>query len=100
MTITIELTPEEERQLREKAERQGQAPEGVVHSLVRNGLFPSPMTLRPQTLVSDKAHEALVQRLLDAGLMAERPMRPLGPPPPLITVRGRPVSETIVEERR
>ncbi len=45
MTVTIELTVEEEAQLRAKAERQGQAPEGVLRRLVRQGLStPEPVT--------------------------------------------------------
>lgn len=99
MTITIELTPEEGAQLLERAERQKQPPEGIAHSLVHHGLFSSPVTLVDQTPISDKAHEALVQRLLSAGLMTERPTRPLGPPPPPIAIQGRPVSETLLEER-
>ena len=101
MTITLELTSEEEQRLRETAARQGQAPEGVVHSLVHQGLFaPAPTTPFDKPPVFDEAHERLAQRLLETGLMTQRPTRPLGPPPPLIIVRGRPVSETIVEERR
>lgn len=60
MTITIELTPEEETQLLAKAGRQKQPPEGVVHSLVHQGLFSSP---------------------------------------PPIAIQGRPISETLLEER-
>jgi len=99
MTITIHLTLEEEAQLLERAKRQKQPPEGVAHSLVHQGLFAPPVTCLEQTSVPDEAHEALVQSLLDTGLMTERPTRSLGSPPPPIVVKGRPVSETLLEER-
>lgn len=67
MTITIELTFEEEALLRQKAERQNQAPENVAHGVVHQGLLASPEQPQLQT-VSDEAHEALVQSLLDDGL--------------------------------
>ncbi len=97
MTITIKLTLEEEAHLLERALRQKQPPEGIVHSLVHQGLFSPSASDRP--LISDKAHEALVQHLLDIGLMTEQPSRSLGLPPPLIAVQGHPVSETLLEER-
>lgn len=99
MAVTVELMAEEETQLRAKTERQGQEPEGVVHGLVRQGLSAPVLTVPlADAPVSDEAHEALIRRLLATGLMAERPTRPLGPPP--IIALGRPVSEIIVEERR
>ncbi len=101
MTITIELTSEEETLLRQKAERQGQAPEAVVHGLVQQGLLATPPEQPELQTVSDKAHEALVQHLLDTGRMSKRPTNPgqLRPFRP-ITMTGKPVSETIIEERR
>lgn len=100
MTITLELTSEEETLLRQKAEQQGQAPEAVVRGLVRQGLF-APPEQPPLQTVSDEAHEALVQHLLDTGLMSNRPTNPgqISPFRP-ITVQGRPVSETLIEDRR
>lgn len=98
MTITIHLTLEEEAQLLERAKRQKQPPEGVIHNLVHQGLFTPPATRLEQTSFADKAHEALFQSLLDTGLMTERPTRSLGSPPPIV-VKGRPVSETLLEER-
>lgn len=100
MTITIELTFEEEALLRQKAERQNQAPENIVHGLVHQGLLALPEQPQLQT-VSDEAHEALVQSLLDDGLMTARPSHPgrLRPFRP-ITMTGKPVSETIIEDRR
>ncbi len=99
MTITIELTSEEAAQLLETANRQSQPPEEVAHRLMHGGLFPAAMPLVDQAPVSAEAQDALVQHLLDAGLMTERATRPLGPPPPPIVVSGPPVSQTLLEER-
>ena len=42
MTITIDLAPEEEASLRERAIEQGQATEALVTTLVRQNLRPAP----------------------------------------------------------
>jgi len=46
-----------------------------------------------------EARAALAQRLLEQGAISAVPTGRLAPPPRPITVRGRPVSETIIEER-
>ncbi len=46
-----------------------------------------------------EARAALAQRLLASGAIPAIPAGRSDPPPPLITVRGHPVSETILEER-
>jgi plasmid stability protein len=94
MTLTLDLTPEEEARLHQKAARQGQAPEAVVRAFVRAGLA-------DEIAASEDAHAQLVQSLQEAGMLSELPTRsgrttPFQP----ILVRGRPVSETLLEERR
>ncbi len=46
-----------------------------------------------------EARAALAQRLLEQGAISAVPTGRSAPPPRPITVRGRPVSETIIEER-
>jgi len=52
--------------------------------------------------ISDDPDERVLQAMLRAGLIAEikRPDRTPKPPRPLIRMNGRPLSETIIEERR
>lgn len=94
MTITLELTPDEAARLRSEAAQQQQPPETVAHHYVIAAL-----DAKAPAAVSEEDHERLVQRLLDLGMMTERPSRRLGPPPPPIHVQGRPISEMIIEER-
>ncbi|MDQ2798931.1 MAG: hypothetical protein M3Y13_04730 [Armatimonadota bacterium] len=94
MTLTIELSPEEEARLQAQARRQGQNIQDRAHDLVRAGLG-----VLPAADVTEEQHAVLVQRLRDAGLLTELPTRPLGPPPPFITVLGPPVSQTLLEDR-
>lgn len=94
MTITLELTPDEAERLRAQAAERRQAPEAIAHGFVHAGLdTPTP----PH--ISEADHERLIQSLLEAGLITERPTRPLGPPPPPIRVVGPPVSQTLLEDR-
>lgn len=99
MTITIELTPDEEARLRARAAQQKQAPEAIVHGLVRDSLQTSE-TIPAATPAEREAQKRLAQRLLEQGAIPHIPPGRSGPPPRLITVRGRPVSETLIEDRR
>ena len=101
MSVTIELTDDEETRLRDEAARRRQAPEDVAHGLVRDGLGAAqPRPPVPMSPDGD-ALEALDRHLLVSGLMAARPARPGQLAPfELIAVRGEPVSETLVRERR
>lgn len=95
MTLTIELSPAEEALLRSQAAERRQDPQTVAHGHVRSGIgAPAPQD------ISEADHERLVQRLLDLGMMTKRPSHPgqLAPFEP-ITVTGRPVSETLLEDR-
>lgn len=94
MTLTIELSPEEEARLHAQARRQGQNIQDRAHDLVRAGLG-----VLPTEKAAEEQHAVLVQRLRDAGLLTELPTRPLGPPPPPIAVLGPSVSQTLLEDR-
>lgn len=96
MTITLELPPDQAAELRARAAQQQQAPEAIAYDYVLAALETPP----PREM-TEEDHERLVQKLLELGMMTERPSRP-GQVVPFqpITVRGRPLSETIIEERR
>lgn len=96
MTITLELTPDEAARLRSEAAQQQQPPETVAHHYVIAAL-----DAKASAAVSEEDHERLVQRLLDLGMMTERPARP-GQVVPFtpVQVQDRPLSELIIEERR
>lgn len=94
MTLTIEISAEEEARLRERARQQGENAEAVASALVRAGL-----DAVPTAEVTEEKHAVLIQRLRDAGLLTELPTERLGPPPRPITVLGPPVSQTLVEDR-
>ena len=51
------------------------------------------------TEISEERRTAFVQHLLAQGIIPAIPQRRLSPPPRPIPVRGKPVSETIIEER-
>ncbi len=93
MTLTIEITAEEEARLRAQARQQGQDMEAVAGALVRAGLEATPAG-------TDAARDAFLQHLLEQGDIPFIPQGRPGPPPRPIPVQGRPVSETLVEERR
>ncbi len=94
MTLTLDLSPEEETRLRELARQQRQDIQDKAHDLLRVSLGIAP---EPE---SDAAkHAVLLQRLQAAGLLTTLPTQPLGPPPRLITVLGPPVSQTLLEDR-
>lgn len=95
MTLTIELSPEEEARLQAQARRQGQNIQDRAHDLVRAGLG-----VLPTEEVTEEQHAVLVQRLRDAGLLTELPTHP-GQTMPFqpITVLGPPVSQTLLEDR-
>ncbi len=94
MTLTIELSPEEEARLQTQAQQKGQKIQDRAHDLVRLGLGAA-----PPAEITEEQHAVLIQRLKNAGLLTELPTRPLGPPPPPITVLGPPVSQTLLEDR-
>ncbi len=88
MTLTIELSPEEEARLREQARQRGEEAEAVARGFVRAGLnAPS---------VERASRTAFLQHLLDQGVIPFIPEGRPGPPRP-VPVRGEPVSETIIE---
>lgn len=95
MTITIELSPDEEARLEARARRQGQDAAATARAIVRDGPAPG-----PETVVTPEAHAVLIQRLRDAGLLTELPTHP-GQTVPFqpITVLGPPVSQTLLEDR-
>ena len=94
MTLTIEISAEEEARLRARAWQQGQEVEAVARALVRAGLDSA-----PTAEATEEKHAVLIQRLRDAGLLTELPTGRLGPPPRPITVLGPPVSQTLLEDR-
>ena len=95
MTLTIELSPEEEVRLQAQARQQGQEMQDAAHELVRSGLG-----IRPEPEITAAKHAVLIQRLQDAGLLTELPPHP-GRTTPFqpITVIGPPVSQTLLEDR-
>ena len=100
MTITIELSAAEEARLRVQARREGRGPETIVQALVHAGLAPTSAQVLLDTRVSVEDHARLVQILRQDGLLTTLPTHPgrLTPFQP-ITVKGRPVSETLLEDR-
>ncbi len=100
MTVTIELNTQEAAYLQEESARRRQAPELIVRWWMSTGMNMTP----PQTLLAEsvpaEARAALKQRLIAAGVLHHIPQGRSGPPPRPIPVRGEPVSETIISERR
>ena len=95
MTLTIELSPEEEARLSAQSRQQGQALGDTVRDLVRSGLG-----IGPEPAITAAQQAALNQRLRDVGLLTEMPTHP-GQTVPFqpITVLGPPVSQTLLEDR-
>ena len=95
MTLTLELSAEEEARLQAQARRQGQNIQDRAHDLVRAGLGVGPIEE-----VTEEQHANLIHRLRDAGLLTDLPTHP-GQTMPFqpITVLGPPVSRTLVEDR-
>lgn len=93
MTLTIEISAEEEARLRERARQQGREVEAVACAFVRAGLEAAPAAR------AEAARDAFLQHLLDQGDIPHIPQGRTGPPPRLVPVRGEPVSETIISER-
>ena len=91
MTLTIEISPEEEARLREQSWQRDEDAEIVARGFVQAGLNVPP--------VGETSREALLQDLLEQGEIPFIPPRRLGPPPRLAVVRGEPISETIIRER-
>ena len=93
MTITIELSPEEEARLQARARRQGQDA-AAARKIVRAGMPPVPEADDAQS------QAVLIQRLRDAGLLTTLPTHP-GQTVPFqpIMVLGPPVSQTLLEDR-
>ena len=90
MTITLE--PAVEARLRERAIREGQAEDALANTLLASVLL---------------SEEADKEKAFDLALLASGLVKRLAPPRdlskadrPLIAVQGKPVSETIIEERR
>ena len=52
MTVTLNLTPETERRLREKAARSGQTLEGYLEALARGAVAATPAALSPEEWAS------------------------------------------------
>jgi hypothetical protein len=100
MTITIELSAAEEARLRAQALRERRDLETIIHALVRAGLEPTPAQVLLDTPVSEEAHARVVALLMKDGLLTTLPTRP-GQTMPFqpIVLQGRPVSETLLEDR-
>lgn len=100
MTLTIELSAEEDARLQEQARRRGEAAETVAQSFVRAGLENASAPAAADAPISEEAHAVLIQRLHDAGLLTTLPTHP-GQTVPFqsITVSGPPVSQTLLEDR-
>ena len=94
MTLTIEISSEEEARLVAQARQRGEEIGDIAHDLLRSGLG---LGAGPE--ITEAKHALLTQLLRDAGLLTEMPSRRLGPPPPPITVLGPPVSQTLLEDR-
>jgi hypothetical protein len=90
--MTIVLEPSIEARLRERATQEGQNTDTLANVLLANAL-------RVNDAEKEKAFE---QAVLASGLMKRipPPRDPKTAGRPLITVYGKPVSETIIEERR
>ena len=91
MTLTIELSPDEEARLQEQARQRGEDAEAVLRAFVQAGLNMPP--------AEGTSREAFLQYLLEQGDIPFIPEGRPGPPPPLVFVRGEPISETIIRER-
>ena len=94
MTITLELSPDEEARLRARAARQGRDAADLARDLVRDGLGEAPAAAG-----AEAAREAFLRHLLERGDIPHIPQGRPDPPPPLVPVRGEPVSETLIRER-
>ena len=90
--MTILLEPAVEARLRERAAREEQDADAMANALLAEAL------LRDE---ADKV-EAFRQALLASGLVTRLapPRDPSTADRPLIEVAGKPVSETLIEERR
>lgn len=93
MTITIQISADEEARLRAQAHQQGQDVEAVAGAFVRAGLEAT------AAKGAGPVQNAFLQHLLDQGDIPYIPQGRPGPPPLLVPVRGEPVSETIISER-
>jgi hypothetical protein len=95
MTLTIEISPEEEAHLVAQARQRGEEIGDIAHDLLRSGLG---LGAGPE--FTEGKHALLTQLLRDAGLLTEMPSHPgqtvLFHP---ITVIGPPVSQTLLEDR-
>ena len=91
MTLTIELSPEEEARLHEQARLRGEEAEAVARGFVQAGLNTPP--------VEGASREAFLQYLLEKGDIPFIPPGRFGSPPRLVSVQGEPISETIIRER-
>ena len=91
MTLTIEISPEEEVRLREQARQRGEDAETVARGFVQAGLNMPP--------VKGTSRETFLQYLFEQGDIPFIPSGRFGPPPRLVSVRGEPISETIIRER-
>lgn len=90
--MTIALEPSIEVRLRQRAAYEGQDTDTLANVLLANALG-------ADDAEKEKAFE---QAVLASGLMKRipPPRDPKTADRPLITVQGKPVSETIIEERR
>ncbi|MGI4792403.1 MAG: hypothetical protein ACRYFS_26550 [Janthinobacterium lividum] len=90
--MTILLEPAIEARLRERAAQDGQNADTMANALLANAL---------------QMEETEKEKLFEQSLLASGLVKRLAPPRdprtadrPLIEVQGKPVSETIIEERR
>jgi hypothetical protein len=90
--MTISLEPAIEARLRERAAREQQNAEKIANTLLAGALM------------RDEAgkEEAFQKALLSSGLVKQLapPRDPSAADRPLIDIPGKPVSETLIEERR
>lgn len=90
MTMTIEIAPEIEKLLQNEAERKGLSPNQFVQSVLEEKL--SNQKVSPETLREMMA-EGMISRIPEGFTDDEDNFAPL-------EFDGKPVSETILEERR
>jgi hypothetical protein len=98
MNLIIDLTESEEAEISAAAKQTGMAPAQLVKKLVKEHLPASPLT-PTNTQDSD---EDILDAMLNAGLISEikRPDRAPRTDRPPVPILGKPLSVTIIEERR
>ncbi len=100
--MTITLAPETETLLRERAAKYGTEPDALANNMLK-GLLRMPDEKAGTVEKTEEEKERLwEQAMLDSGFLTRitPPRDPSKSDRPLIKVLGKPVSETIIEERR